>query len=56
MWVDVRITRVPFMKSQLNFAIDAAFRRAKIEIPFPQQVEHHVSDQPKLDLGMVSAP
>jgi small-conductance mechanosensitive channel len=33
-WEDLRVA------STLRFAIEAAFRRAKIEIPFPQRVVH----------------
>ena len=36
------------LRSRLNYAIDAAFRRNGIEIPFPQRVVHIESGKTKL--------
>jgi potassium-dependent mechanosensitive channel len=43
-WTDQPI-RHPLLRSNLNYAIEAAFRRHDIQIPFPQRDVHIKSAQ-----------
>ena len=62
-WTTSQVQFPAVLRSELNFAIFAAFEAAKIELPFPQRDLHVRSVDPKairaireLDRGARSAP